>query len=168
MAVSESHGNCICGGDAPQRAVIAPRQYIAQQNGTAVLYDGLPVESSAAFPAYDARELLAHWDDELGGRLDGQFGIVRVSCDPPQLEVVTDFMGSQPLFYQRLGQGWLISNSVYLIEQIAGVGELDPLGASTFLTFGWVGGGRTLRRRTSHSPGHSIGPGVKGRLNPSR
>jgi len=130
----------------PRNDVIGVREYIAQQNGQAVFYDGLPVESSAAFPAFQAQELLAHWGEDLGGRLDGQFGIVRVSCDPPQLEIITDFMGGQPLFYQRLGKGWLISNSVYLIEQVAGVGELDPLGASTFLAFGWVGGGRTLRR----------------------
>jgi hypothetical protein len=130
----------------PRKDVLGAREYIVQQNGHAVLYDGLPVESSAAFSAFQAQELLAHWGEDLGGRLDGQFGIVRVSCDPPQLEVITDFMGSQPLFCQRLGKGWLISNSVYLIEQVAGVGDLDPLGVSTFLTFGWVGGGRTLRR----------------------
>ena len=103
----------------PGKAVIASREYIAQQNGCAVLYDGLPVESSAAFPAFHAQDLLAHWNEDLGGRLDGQFGLVRISCDPPQLEIITDFMGSQPLFYQRLGKGWLISNSVYLIEQVA-------------------------------------------------
>lgn len=130
----------------PSDDVIAPRQYIVQKNDIAVFYDGLPVESDASFPAFHAQELLAHWSGHLGGRLEGQFGIVRVSCDPPQLEIITDFMGSQPLFYQRQGQGWLISNSVYLIEQVMGVGELDALGASTFLTFGWVGGGRTLRQ----------------------
>jgi hypothetical protein len=140
----------------PREEVIAPRKYVAQQgvpgqNECAVLYDGLPVESTAAFRAYRADELLAHWG-ELEGRLEGQYGLVRVSCDPPQLEVMTDFIGSQPLFYQRLGEAWLISNSVYLIEQITGVGELDALGASTFITFGWVGGGRTLRRSVRPIP----------------
>jgi hypothetical protein len=136
----------------PGEAVVAPRQYIVEQDGAAVLYDGLPVESSAAFPAFQARELLSHWGPDLGGRLDGQFVIARVSSDPPQLEILTDFLGRQPLFCQRLRAGWLISNSVYAIEQIAGVSDLDPLGASTFLTMGWVSGGRTLRRAVRPVP----------------
>ena len=46
---ASTSGTVLAAAMHPRGDVLGAREYIAQQNGHAVFYDGLPVESSAAF-----------------------------------------------------------------------------------------------------------------------
>ena len=126
-------------------AVAKPRVYVWQRDDKAVLYDGCMIDHAGGFCAWDAAELGERWQ-QLPAALEGQFAVARLSTSPPSLELLTDFLGMYQVYYLRKGDAWLISNSVHLICQIGSSRELDPTGASLFLTQGWVGGAHTLRR----------------------
>ena len=121
-----------------------PRSYVAQSNRQVIFYDGLAVDGTGTFAAHRAEALSTNWG-QLTEALEGQFVIIRVTYDPPCIELLTDFLGMEQVYYLQQGDTWLISNSVRLIERISKSNSLDPLGASLFLTIGWVGADRTLR-----------------------
>jgi asparagine synthase (glutamine-hydrolysing) len=128
------------------RNSVSPRTYVAESESGIVLYSGLPVCSNGAFPAHRAEALAEHWD-ELQSQLDGQYFTARLTDSPPSLEIQTDLLGMEQVYYVREGSGWVLSNSVQLIEKVLGAPKpLDPLGVSLFLSIGWAGGDRTLRR----------------------
>jgi len=105
----------------------APRRYVMQNNDQVVFYSGLPIDPTGAYPAHHAEALSAHWD-QLAKSLEGQHVIIRAIDDPLRLELMTDFLGMEQVYYSQQGDTWLISNSVQLIEQINGSSALDPLG----------------------------------------
>jgi asparagine synthase (glutamine-hydrolysing) len=72
---------------------------------------------------------------------------------PPAIELLTDFLGMEQVYYLHRGDLWLVSNSVRLLAQIANISAMDPLGVSLFLSMGWVGADRTLRRGIRVIPG---------------
>jgi asparagine synthase (glutamine-hydrolysing) len=106
----------------------------------------LPVCPHGAFSAHRAEALAEHWN-ELQSQLDGQYFTARLTDSPPSLEIQTDLLGMEQVYYAREGSGWVLSNSVQLIEKVLGAPKpLDPLGVSLFLSIGWAGADRTLRR----------------------
>ena len=119
----------------PERT--APRTYVARRGDRVVLYDGLPL------PVYDAGELLDRWD-EL--ELEGVFSAVRIDLAAAAAEPRLDVFGMAKLFRATHGDGFVLSNSVEAVRLLTGATELDPVGVSSMLGFGWTAGGRTLLR----------------------
>lgn len=130
----------------------APRCYVSQTNDQVTFYDGCLVDRTGVFAAYNAVELSLHWE-RLPEALEGQFVVARVTKSPPSIEMLTDPIGMEQVYYLHLQNMWLISNSVALIARIGKTSALDPLGASLFLSMGFVGGDRTLRRDIRTIPG---------------
>jgi asparagine synthase (glutamine-hydrolysing) len=94
--------------------------------------------------------------------------IVRITDNPSQLELLTDIIGMEQVFYFHKDGLWLISNSVYLIERIIGHVALDPLGISLFLSIGWVGDDRTLLSNIRVIPGGQLWTWKEGDNEPNR
>lgn len=130
----------------------APRRYVASSDDQVIFYSGLPVNPPGEYPAHRAEALSAHWD-QLTENLEGQHVVIRATDDPLCLELITDILGMEQVFYLHQGDMWLVSNSVLLIERISKPSVLDPLGVSLFLSFGWPGADRTLRRDIRIIPG---------------
>lgn len=130
----------------------APRIYVKRSENQVVLYEGCLVDRTGSFHAHDAEALSLHWND-LPSALEGQFVTVRVSKNPPSIEIVNDALGMCQVYYLRLDNTWLISNSAGLLRRISNVSEFDPLGVSLFLCWGWAGSDRTLRRGIRVIPG---------------
>ncbi|MFW6061701.1 MAG: asparagine synthase-related protein [Planctomycetota bacterium] len=142
--VASPDGRCFSVSLHDSPANIQPRRYIWQSDGETVFYDGIPVDERGEFFAQDAKELAAHWD-ELPERLTGHFVAVRVRPNPPSLEVVTDLLGIQQVYYARHGEGWMIANSMRPLVRLCHRTSFDPVGVSMFLSQGWVWKDRTLR-----------------------
>jgi asparagine synthase (glutamine-hydrolysing) len=121
-----------------------PRRYIMEDEKQVVLYSGLPINPNGDFLAHDAKALSAHWE-RLTDSLEGAYFIVRAIDTPPTIELQTDILGLEHVFYFRKKDLWLLSNSVQLIEKISKPRPLDPVGVSLFLSMGWAGGDHTLR-----------------------
>jgi hypothetical protein len=118
-----------------------------------VLYDGLPIDPSAGgIRAHDAGDLARSWD-ELIPRLEGRFGIVRVSMDGSSVGLINDAFGAMQLYAAEVGGATIVSNSAGLVARAIDARELDPLGVSTFLAIDWVGADRTLRAGVRVLPG---------------
>ena len=130
----------------------SPRRYVSKSNVQFVFYSGLPVNPSGAFLAHRAEDLAAHWD-QLDEKLEGMYCVARVTNKPTRLEIQTDILGFEQVFYLRHGNAWIISNSVQLIERVSQPQPLDPLGVSLFLSMGWVGADCTLRAGIKAMPG---------------
>src|SRR5262249_5435334 len=61
------------------------------------------------------------------------------------VEVITDPVGMEQVYYARLEGGWLIANSVTFLLRIIGGQPIDTRAASFFLCQSWVAEDRTLR-----------------------
>lgn len=163
--------------------VAAPRQYLdiqpsdrdnsstdalhSQNAKQLTMYCGLPVHPTGEFPAHQAPALSGHWD-QLANVLEGQYALVRAEFDPPRLELLNDFLGMEQVYYARRGEQWLISNSVQLIERIAGPRPLDLMGASLMISLGWVAADRTLRQGIRVFPAGQRWIWEKGQAEPQR
>ncbi|NND99489.1 MAG: hypothetical protein HKN47_19415 [Pirellulaceae bacterium] len=136
-------------------AAASPRRYVWQDDNSVTLYEGALVDRTNAFAAHDAKELSENWQ-QLPEQLEGQFVLARTTSANLQsqsLEIVTDPMGVDQVYCHRQDDRWLISNSVELISNITGAKSLDPLGLNLFLTLGWAGSNRTLRKEIHAIPG---------------
>ena len=141
------------GAVATPSAVAAPRVYVHATEREIVLYDGLPIDPSAGgIRAHDAGDLARSWD-ELIPRLEGRFGIVRVSMDGSSVGLINDAFGAMQLYAAEVGSATIVSNSAGLVARAIDARELDPLGVSTFLAIDWVGADRTLRTGVRVLPG---------------
>src|SRR5262245_52829592 len=120
------------------------RRYWAASDTSILLYDGLPVATEPGFDASDARELLARW--ELAPvTVDGLFAAAKIDLEGDVAEVLLDALGMVKVFHMpTVTGGWVVSNSVAVMRTLSESSRLDPLGAASLLTAGWVIGGRTL------------------------
>ena len=123
--------------------VARPRTYRARLDRKHVLFDGLPVDRRAEFKAYDAKQLLEHWE-ELPDRLEGQYCALLIDLDQEKVEILLDTMGMVRVFSTRVDGGWIVSNSAAVIRLITRQSALDPFAVSTYLTLGWCVESRTL------------------------
>src|SRR5689334_2411207 len=123
-------------------AIAAPRVHLAMRDQTVAAFDGLPLDPQGEFCGYDAGALLDNWSHV--DRLDGQFTAVRADLRDDSFECVTDALSMHPLYHERLGDGWLVANSVEAIRGLSGASDPDPLGVSTWLSLGWAAGYRTM------------------------
>ncbi|MDJ0701082.1 MAG: hypothetical protein QNJ07_14620 [Woeseiaceae bacterium] len=133
-------------------ALAHPRRYVCRGDGRLTFYDGCVVDRNDEFQACDSSELAARWS-RLTEILEGQFVVADVRLDPPRVELFADALGIYTVYYCSWKEGYLVSNSALLLEQISGARQLDPLGVSTYLTFGWAVDDRTLRSNIRVLPG---------------
>ena len=119
----------------PERAAL--RRYFARRGDTVVVYDGLPL------PLYDATELLDRWGQV---ELEGVFSALRIDLAAAHAEPLLDVFGMAKLFRARRSDGFVLSNSVEAVRLLTEATEIDPVGVSSMLGFGWTAGGRTLLR----------------------
>jgi len=98
-----------------------------------------------------AAELCRRWH-HLDSELERAYFLVRIAKQEPQLEIISDSLGLEPVYYYRWGSMWVVSNSVLLIEKVVGVQILDPLGVSLFVALGWAGADHTLRENIKVIP----------------
>ncbi|MGC4096100.1 MAG: asparagine synthase-related protein [Nitrospira sp.] len=133
-------------------AIAAPREYIAKSGKVVTVFTGTPISSDGTIVPHRAADLGRHWD-QLPKKLDGQFAAVKVDLKNLQLEVLTDPLGMEQVYMYHRGSTVVVSNSVRLIEQTCGLTAIDEIGVSLFLSLGWVGGHRTLRKSVQVLPG---------------
>jgi asparagine synthase (glutamine-hydrolysing) len=139
-----SEGRAFVAGIHTANDLIKPRCYVHKSNAETLLFDGVAIDTSAKFRAFDAKQLARHWAT-LPDVLEGQFCVARVLSNPDSIEVMVDALGMYQLYYINMPDGVLLSNSVELINRISGDCSLDIIGATYFLGLGWVAGDRTLR-----------------------
>jgi asparagine synthase (glutamine-hydrolysing) len=145
----------------------APRNYIWRNNNQVTFFEGSILTWTKGIRANNAAMLARHWD-VLPEILEGQFVVVKVVNNPPCIELMTDFLGIEQVYYLQQGNTWLVSNSVRLLAQISKTKAIDPLGASLFLTTGWAGADRTLRCDIRVIPGGQRWKWQWGSVEPSR
>jgi hypothetical protein len=130
---------------SPQ-SMAEPRQYVHEDGRTTTTFDGLPMDPSGGFAAYRADQLAAHWP-ELIDRIEGRFCVIQLRREPVvELELISDAVGVEQLYFHEDGRSSLVSNSAGVVQRIVDATEPDPLGVSMFLAIDWVGSDRTLRR----------------------
>ena len=129
-----------------------PRVYSARDSSGIALYSGLPVDRKGEVPVHDSNVLLSNWE-HVRERLEGTYAIVRLVESQPKLEIQTDILGGEQVYYTQHSGGWLISNSVLLLERLTLFRTLDTLGVSMYLYLGHVLGDRTLRDGIRVMPG---------------
>ena len=135
-------------------AAAEPRRYLYRSEGVLTFFDGLPVDATGAHRAHDARELEQRWEDWVGA-LEGQFCAARLDLDAETAELRSDSFGLLPVFAMHSGGGTLVSNSVQAIRELLGPQEIDPLGISTMVGFGWASARHTLLADVRALPGGS-------------
>ena len=146
----------------------APRQYIYRDENQVVFFSGLPVHSSGKFSAHRSESLSSHWY-KLTDDIEGMFCIVRASADKPsRLELQTDMIGMEQVYYFHRDNLWLISNSVRLIERIVGPLAMDPGGICMALSSDWVWDDLTLLSDVRTIPGGQVWTWVEGKNEPLR
>lgn len=124
---------------------IGRRRYLSARSDRAVMFNGLPIDATGRFSAYDAAELDRHWSS-LPAALEGQFCVVRVDFDADRLEVLTDPMGIMPVFCGQRGRATVVSSSAGVVASALGLEALDPLAIASFVALGW-----SVERRTFHA-----------------
>ena len=132
--------------------VASPREYVTKSGECLTLFTGTPISFDEKIVPYNATSLAGNWN-QLPKKLDGQFAAIRVDFQNLQIEVLTDPLGMEQVYVYHHGPTVVVSNSVRLIEQTCGLRAVDEIGASLFLSLGWVGGNRTLRESVQVLPG---------------
>jgi asparagine synthase (glutamine-hydrolysing) len=113
-------------------------------------FEGSLVDPRRCLAGNDAAELDRSWE-EIPAIAEGQY--VAIQATRETLELITDPVGMEQVYYARAGNGWLVANSVTLLLRVVGSRPLDREGASSFLCLSWVGQDRTLREGIRVVPG---------------
>ena len=137
------------------RAITAPRKYIDTQGDVAVFYSGLPINVTDKYLGHDAGDLMSHWED-LATDLEGQYAVFRCDFSACKADLLTDRFGIEPSFYYRKDKLWIISNSLWLINQCVKTRpSLDPLGMALLLSLRFPSSDRTLLSHARFVPAAS-------------
>ena len=126
------------------------RRYVSELGERVTFFEGTLVDPRGRFMGNDAGDLDRFWED-IPSVAEGQYVAVRAS--KAAVELITDPVGMEQVYYTRLDDGWLVSNSVTLLLRIIGNRPIDPRAASFFLCQSWVGEDRTLREGVRVVPG---------------
>lgn len=127
----------------PSQKLLGNRNYLAYDKMNLFFYNGLPIDPSKRILAHRAEEFLKRYD-ELKYDFEGQASLFKINKYSFDVDIITDNLGMEQVFYYNKNNEFLISNSVSLIKDIVGCTELDTFGASTFLSLGWVAEDHTL------------------------
>lgn len=134
---------------------IGRRRYIAADSAHAVMFNGLPVDGSGRFCAYDATELDRNWFS-LPSVLEGQFCVVRIDFVADGVEVLTDPLGIVQVFCGTRGGATVVSSSESVVASVLELDALDPLAISSFVALGWAVERRTFHRGVRMLAGGSV------------
>lgn len=126
------------------------RRYVAESPERVTFYEGTLVDPRGRFQGNDARDLDRFWQD-IPSVAEGQYVVVRASKEA--VELITDPLGMEPVYYARFGEGWLVANSVTLLLRIIGHRPINLDAASFFLCQSWVPEDWTLRESVRVIPG---------------
>jgi len=152
---SSRNGSVFAASMHTDNEAASPRRYVTKGENQVVFYSGLPINSNGGFAAHNSEALSSNWE-QLTESLEGMFCIVRAQDNPSQLEIITDIVGMEQAFCFRKNGLWLMSNSVQLIERVAGNQALDPVGVSLYVGMDWVGGDHTLKSDIKVIPGGQL------------
>ena len=151
---ARSEGGAVAAAGLHHGASAAPRRYLHRDEAALTLFDGLPVDPSCGHDAHDAAQLAAGWEN-WAGALEGQFCAVRIDLSDETVQARTDTFGLLPVFAMKRGSATLVSNSVQAIRELLAPTELDPIGISTMVGFGWASARHTLLADVRALPGGS-------------
>lgn len=120
--------------------------YAAVRKAALALFDGRPIlwssdHSADGIRTLDASLYLDPPSDWLE-RLDGRYAVLRFLDG--RLQVVTDALGSYPVYFTRLGPHRLISNSAHLLVALTGEGRHDESAVAHLLSAGFSAMDRPL------------------------
>ncbi|GEM_PF-6188910 len=129
----------------------APEALTAREGDCAVWVRGTVIDGSARWNgANAARELLRRYREDGGwaraAGLHGTFSAVLADEGRRRALVLTDRLGTRPVYYRRLEEGWRISDDAW--QAMPERPACDPEAALDLLFFGFVPGSRTLERDT--------------------
>jgi asparagine synthase (glutamine-hydrolysing) len=124
---------------------------VARDVGAVAIHTGWPISRSGAYPATDDAELASRWPSLIED-LEGVYAAVRLTFDPPTLELLTDPLGVGQVYITQQGRAWFLGNSVRALVGVTGPGGPDLESAAMFLSAGWAGGAHTLDRSVSVVP----------------
>ena len=124
---------------------VGRRRYVAAWPERVVMFNGLPIDATGSFSAWDASELDRRWPS-LPSVLEGQFCVVRLDLEADRIDVLTDPIGVVQVFYGRRGDAAVVSSSARAVASALELDALDPLAISAFLALGWA-----VERRTFHA-----------------
>ena len=144
-------GQLLAGCVSPSGATAEPRSYVHDDADGITLFTGLPVDPSGAVMAHRASELAEYWEG-LPARLEGKFALIKATAEPAGLQIHTDLLGYEHVFYRQYRGGWVFSNSVALVERLTGPCGLDSSAIALHVSMGWVSGNHTLLQDISVLP----------------
>lgn len=145
-------GELLVGWVIPSSEKAGPREYVYRDPSQIVLFTGLPVDPLDRIRAHRASELSARWN-EVAGTLDGFHALIRLRNDPASLDIHTDLLGFEHIFYGNWENRGTFSNSASLIERLNSRSRLDATSVSLFVSAGWICGDRTLLEDLKALPG---------------
>jgi hypothetical protein len=128
-------------------SALGHRRYVWADHENAALYEGTLLHPVAT--GHDAESLHRQWAALT--EAEGQFSAARATAR--SLEVIVDPLGMEPVYVHERGRTCLLSTSVAVLAAVTGCRTLDPLGAATFLAWGWAGRDRTLNEGIRVLPG---------------
>lgn len=163
---SQTAGNCLLSIRSADEIAL-PRRYLHSGGRFSVMFSGLPIDSGGRFEAHNAEELNAYWA-ELTECLEGQFSVVRLRQQPAQLELLTDPLGMEQVYYAVVANGYVFSNNVSVLSRALALREPDELGTSLYLMAGWAGSDRTLLRNIRTVPGGQLWSFIAGQTHPTK
>ncbi len=126
-----------------KKELLGRRNYVAEDNNYILFYSGLPLDPCRRIQAHRAEEILGSFD-ELKYNFDGQVSIIRFNKNTNNIDIITDILGLEQVYYYQNKDKFLISNSVFLLQKAVNISQLDPHGISYFLSIGWVASDNTL------------------------
>jgi len=140
---AQSDGGALSAAGIHHGAAAAPRRYLAREQRTITLFDGLPVDPQGRHAAHDAAAIADGWSG-WARDLEGQFCAARIDLRRERAELLLDSFGLVPVFLARRHGGVLASNSVHAIRSLLDLDTPDPLGVSTMVGLGWAWRDHTL------------------------
>lgn len=118
------------------------RRYRFEADDEIVLWDGMPVMTDGGF--FGGAKALAQRLALTTEGIEGMFAVVRLDLVADTAEVHTDPLGNLAVYEMSTDDGThYVSNSLATMAALQGGGEIDLLGASTFLTLGWYANGHS-------------------------
>ena len=147
------------------RAALGRRRYVYDARDHVTFFEGTLVDPRQRFSGNDAADVDRAWEDILPAA-EGQYVAIRASAD--SVDLITDPVGMEQVYFTRHAGGWLIANSVTLLLGVVGDRSIDWDAASFFLCQSWVGEDRTLREGVRVIPGGQRWTWRRGEAEPVR
>lgn len=134
------------------KEISSPRVYVATDNENIVFYSGLVVGEDNFGSYYDANNILKNYES-IKYNFEGQASVLKINKITNDVDIITDNLGIEQVFYSYINNELIISNSLRIIEIICNNTTLDLISASLFASIGWVASDNTLNSNIKVIPG---------------